>query len=95
MNNSRIRWECNNWYKTDEGLIQIVNQSGGRVLLNKKLSLIWQSINYESNFLSIYENVREVLELEEEDLTEILQLFKKNKLISIAEEGSLFNAIFG
>lgn len=94
MKNSRVKWECNNWYKTDDNLIQIINQSGRKILLNKKQSIIWENINYQNKFEDLYESISAHLQIEKEELEEYLQLFENNKLIAILNEENLFDTFF-
>jgi len=95
MKNSKIKWECNNWYKTEEELVQIINQSGNRILLNKKQSLIWDNINYQIYFEDLFKSISTQIKIDKNELEEVLKLFEKNKLISILDEDSIFGAIFG
>ncbi|MCR2044592.1 hypothetical protein [Anaerosalibacter massiliensis] len=95
MKNSRIKWECNNWYKTEEELVQIINQSGNRILLNKKQSLIWDNINYQTYFEDLFKSISIQIKIDKKELEKVLKLFEKNKLISILDEDSIFGTIFG
>ena len=95
MDKCKIKWECNNWYKNDLGLVYIVNQSGSRIILSGVQSEIWESINYQTHYDDLKRKLMAKGHISVSCMEEVLDLFEKNKLISVMEESELFNSIFG
>lgn len=95
MKKSRIKWECNNWFKTDDGLVYIVNQSGNRIILNDMQGKVWEGINYQTDYETLLKKLNQETQLNEISVEEALEVFQKNKLISVMKEADLFNSIFG
>lgn len=91
--NNIIKWTCSNWFIRDDELVQITNQNGGNVILNKVISYIWISIDYEMSLEEL------ILKLEnkinKDNLIEIIESLEKNNLIEIIDSENQFDLIFG
>ena len=86
-------WKCNNWYERDDGLVEIIESTGEKVLLNKNLCIVWLAIEYESSLKEIW--VRTSEKMEWEVLKNIIRILYNAGLISIKKEKDIFKELFG
>lgn len=87
-----ITMECASWYVRDDGLVQIVNRVGKKIILNAKYSKVWENINY-----GIEKD--ELIKAVEEDISKDLALhiideLLEKKLINIAASQDNFDLLF-
>ncbi|ELC8463945.1 hypothetical protein [Clostridium perfringens] len=92
IKNKTIRWECNNWFKRDDNFIQVVTPIGNKIVLNKKLSYIWTSIDYIITTDELWEKVKG--EILEDEFINGLKEINSYKLISILDKEDEFDSIF-
>lgn len=92
-NNNIIKWTCSNWFIRDDNLIQITNQNGGNVILNKIISDIWTSIDYEITLEELILKLKD--RINKKVVIEIIELLEKNTLIEIIDSENQFDLIFG
>jgi hypothetical protein len=92
IKNKTIRWECNNWFERDDNFIQIVTPVGNKVVLNKKLSYIWTSIDYIITTDELWGKVKD--EILEDEFINGLKEINSYKLISILDKEEEFDSIF-
>lgn len=90
--NTEISWKCNNWYERPDGLIEIVEFNGEKILLNNKLKDVWIAINYEATVEQVWNQVKE--KMSRPDYLEILRVMEYMNLITASNMNDLFDQIF-
>ncbi|RDY30012.1 hypothetical protein [Lachnotalea glycerini] len=78
---SVVSWSCNNWFIRDDGLVEIFDQKGQKVLLNGKQKKVWCEVNYEISVEELYHKVSDSFTYEE--YMDIVQDFLNLELIFV------------
>lgn len=91
--NLEIAWKCNNWYEREDGLVEIIESTGEKVLLNGNLCIVWLAIEYESSLKEIWNRISEKMEWEV--LQDIIRVLYNTSLISVKKEKDVFKELFG
>lgn len=87
-----ISIECGSWYCREDGMVQILNRSGKKIILNIVYSKVWEKINYgiyKEDLIEIMKN-----ELSEETVEHILEELHSKRLINISTENNNFEKLF-
>ncbi len=91
--NLEIAWKCNNWYERDDGLVEIIESTGEKVLLNGNLCIVWLAIEYKSSVKEIWNRICKKMEWEM--LGNIIGVLYNAGLISVKKEKDIFRELFG
>ncbi|EQB89720.1 plasmid rolling circle replication initiator protein Rep [Clostridium punense] len=91
--NELISWKSNNWYEREDGLIEIINFSCERIVLNEKYKLIWEAIDYEIDVEELWEFCKNTFDKEE--FIERLELMTEKDIICIENKDDSYNRLFG
>lgn len=87
-----IKVACLAWYKDDEDNIVILTEYKEKVLLNKLLSTIWETIYTVKDKNICIELLQGIASVEK--IQSCLNYFEDNELIKIYESDRIFDVLF-
>lgn len=91
--NNILKWTCSNWFIREDNLTQITNQDGCNIILNKTMSEIWTSMDYEITLRELIIKLKN--KVDENIIISVIESFEKNSLIEIINHENQFDLIFG
>lgn len=87
-----IKIKCANWYENEDGCVRIMNSYGNTIFLNSLYSIVWKTIDSESEISVLTEALKNTVEKAE--LEAIINQLCNRNLAEACDSIDSFDLLF-